>query len=542
MRHVIKSSLAFSSNHSVTVGPPSSPNSAPSNSANSPDASAPPATDDANAAAHSLRELLPDASFPSQSDVRFTDVNESVDSISPGELVIFRSGGHDPAAVAATAMACGAAGILTDQLLPCALPQCVVSDIDYAAAIVHSAVLERPDRRLLTVGIIGAAGKTTTALQIANLLRESNIRTAYQTDLGDSDGIVQSTPRKNSPAGADLVCWLGEACDSQCQSAIIEISDAEMRRGHYDAVQFDVLIVTGGATRSDDFGPSAVSCALERIMPTGVVLTPADDTCSLRAVRDSGVRYLTYGVRKSADVTAKIIEQAGGMTTLMVSYDDLTTVMETPICGPAMAQNHVAAALFGILIDKPLPEVVETLGRLRAIPGRGQQLDEFGHAPVTIDAAGSPDRAGEALRAARSTRTGGRQWCVITIDDETSPTDLARYGELAERFADQVVVTCRRELKPNFLRTSHYILDGVKNCASMRLVADHETAVRWAVAEATDADQILLIGGISGSSAFAQRSTIKDIESWVTSERAAADERNGRTERNARGKSFGVVS
>jgi UDP-N-acetylmuramoyl-L-alanyl-D-glutamate--2,6-diaminopimelate ligase len=61
-------------------------------------------------------------------------------------------------------------------------------------------------------------------------------------------------------------------------------------------------------------------------------------------------------------------------------------------------------------------------------------------------------------------------------------------------------------------------MDGVQKCAAMRLVADRERALRWAIAEAQPQDTILMIGG-SGASAHQQRSEIREITRWVASER-----------------------
>ncbi len=473
----------------------------------------------------SLRRLLASARFFAGDDVQFTTVAASSTTAKAGELIAYRIGQDCPTQLVADAVARGAAGILSEQVLPCPLPQCIVGDIERALADITARQLAHPDRRLLTIGIIGSAGKTTTALLIASLFRGNGIRTAYQTDLGDSDGIVQSTSTQSVPSNSDLVQWLGEACDSGCKAAIVELSDEDARHGQYDAIQFDLLVVTGATTCSVDYGQSGLQCVLERLTTTGVVVTPADDAKAIRVVRDSGARIVTYGIRQSADVTAKIIEQSAGMTTLIVSHAETTAVMESSLCGAAMAANHAAATVVGLLIGKPLHEIVETLGQLQVVPGRGQCLSQFGHASLILDAGGSPERAAASLRTYRSMKSGGRLWCVMAIDCGDMPERLARYGNLIERFADRCIVTANRNSKASFLAASHCVLDGVEKCAAIRIVSDHERAVRWAVSEAAPNDTILIIGVLVGQSAYEQRTEIQQIEKWVESERQLNDER-----------------
>lgn len=472
----------------------------------------------------SLREILPASRFFSGHDVVFGSIADSADTAEQGELVVYRIGQDCPSKLIADAMARGAAGILTEQLLPCPLPQCIVGDIEHAMASITAESLDHPDRSMLTIGVVGAAGKTTTALLVSSLLRASGIRTAYQTDLGESDGIVQLTSPASLPVNAPLVEWLSEARDSQCQAAIVEISEDEARHGHYDAIEFDMVLVTGSAACSGDYGPSGIQCVLERLTKNGIIVAPVDDEKAMRVARDGGAKFVTYGIRKSADLTAKMIDQSGGMTTLLVTHQDTTAVMETSLCGAGMAANHAAAIMVGLLVGQPLHEVVEKLSQLRCVPGRGQRLESFGQAAVVLDAGGSPDRVATTLRTYRSMKSAGRLWCVLAIDGNDPPEVLARYGNLIERFADNAIVTAQTEAKSSFLKASHGILDGVEKCAAFRLVADRRRAIEWAISEAGPNDTILCISGEKNQTAHAQRSDIERIGGWVDSARESKDE------------------
>lgn len=462
-----------------------------------------------------LRELLPNARFFSGDDVTFHSIAESAESATEGQLVVYRIGVDCPSRLVADAMARGAAGILTEQLLPCPLPQCIVGDLELAMAELAAHDLGRPDRQLLTIGVIGSAGKTTTSLLISSLLRSSAIRTAYCTDLGESDGVIQTTSQESLHSGRRLIEWLGDANDCQCRAAVVELTEEQARNGHYDAIEFDMIVVAGSSSGSDDFGPSFLQCALERLSRDGVVVAPADDAAATRAVLDAGARVVTYGVRKSADVTARIIDQSGGMTTLLVTHQDTTAVMETALCGPAMAANHAAAAMVGLLIAEPLHAVVEKLGQLRNIPGRGHQLSSFEQANVVIDAGGSPERAAAAMRTYRSMKGPGRLWCVVAIDAESSPETLARYGTHMERFGNHSIVTANSESRSKFLAASHHVLDGVEQCAAFRLVASRKRAIEWAIREADPKDTVLVITGEHHRSAHEQRSDLAQILNWV---------------------------
>jgi UDP-N-acetylmuramoyl-L-alanyl-D-glutamate--2,6-diaminopimelate ligase len=467
----------------------------------------------------SLRALLSDARFFASDDIEFDSIAESSNKASAGELVVYRIGQDNPSRVIADALARGASGILTEQLLPCPLPQCIVGDMEVSLAEIAASQAGHPDRQLLTIGVIGSAGKTTTSLLISSLLRSASIRTAYQTDLGESDGLVHSTSDSSLPTNRELVHWLSEAKDSKCKAAVIEISETEARHGNYDSIQFDILVICGTATGHDDFGPSGLQCSLERLADNGVVIASADEPSVTRELQNHDVRTLTYGIQKNADVTAQIFEQSGGVTTLLLTHQDATTAMETCLCGPAMASNHAAAAVVGLLLAEPIQRIAESLSQLRTIPGRGQRLSEYGKATVVIDAGGTPSRAVAAMRPCRDMKAGGKLWCVLALQATADPDTLSRYGTQLERFADQAIITATDQSRSGFLAASHQVLDGVKKCASFRLVANRQRAIEWAVTEAAPEDTILIITGERGLTAHEQRSDLARITACVENAR-----------------------
>ncbi len=474
----------------------------------------------------SLAALVPNARFFAGDDICFREIADDVNTAQQGELVVYSVGDDEPTAFIASALARGAVGILTEQILPCPLPQCVVGDVDLALAALNAKRLDRPDRRLLTIGVFGSAGKTTTSLMVSQLLRNMGLRTSYQTDLGDCDGVMQSTATESVPAGGALVQWLGDCCEAGAKTAVIELSEQDAKHGRYDAIEFDLLVITGTPQDDDDFGPSGLQCVLDRMTQSGVVVVSADSPAVLRTVRNHGANAFTYGVRNAADVSAKLIEQESGMSTLLMTHEAVTTVMESPLCGAAMASNHAAAAAIGVLLNQPLHEVVEHLGKLREIPGRMQVLSSFQCADVIIDSADSPDQIAAALRAARSMKQpGGRLWCVMAVDASDAPVHLALAGGHLERFSDKPIVTCGSESKEQFLAASHAVLDGVKDCALLRLVADDRRAIQWAINEASVRDTILWIGGIRQTGAKQERQRIQELSDLITASQNAMAEK-----------------
>ena len=467
-----------------------------------------------------LASALPMATFYGCEDLPIAEVAVSAQQCQPGQLVTYRVGTDDPHQVVSDAVARGALGILTEQYLPSPLPQCVIGSVDFALAKIASARHGQPDRKLLTVGVLGAQGKTTTCLLAATLTRALGIRTAYQCDLGFSDGVVSDSPDQAVPVGAPLIEWIAESSDCCSRVAIVEIDEKAARYGHYDAMYFDVLIVTSRRDASDDFGPCGLACMLDRLTDSGIVIAPHGDTKTINMLTQASRLFVTYGTNAECEFGAMMIDQSGGMSTLMLTAEETSAMMETPLCGVAMAENIAAASALGGLLGHSPHEIAKHLATLRNIPGRGQRLVEFGQATVVIESGGSAQRVASALKAAKAAGIGGRVWSVLALGESESSAELARYGRTIERHAHHCVITTRPNQSASFLKRSHQLLDGVKECAAMRLVGNQEKAIRWAIESAGPRDTIVVILSNSDQTPAKARTEINQMQEVVAQSRA----------------------
>ncbi len=471
----------------------------------------------------SAKQYLPEATFFQCDDIQVSELMFDPGVDGQGGMWMYRTGDCDPVEFSAHALACGASSILSDQLLPCPLPQAIVSDVDEAACRLLTQIYQTPNQRLLTIGVVGNAGKTTTALLVASVLRSMGLRTAYETDLGYCDGLVQSVAPEPNAKGAKLMQRMADACDADCSAIVIEWSD-ELAATH-SGIQWDLLVVTGNGRMADAhsdqhrFGPDAMDEALDHLAGDGVVLVSADEPKLVRRVDDRGCKRLTYGVRRSADISAKIVEHQLGEMTLMVSCGVESVAMDTKLCGEAMALNQLAAISVAMLLEAPLVQAVQLASHAPSIPGRMQAMHSGNGTPIVVDAAGDHQRLAATLRALRQQRLpGGKLWCILTLDADSmqsSEMDRMHCGRVMERLADHIVLTSTPEAKTSFLNSAHQVIDGFKRVAAARLVANQTQAIRWAMAHARPQDLILVVGGLDGATAKDRRLAIQRLQNEI---------------------------
>ncbi|WP_164104656.1 glutamate ligase domain-containing protein [Candidatus Laterigemmans baculatus] len=473
----------------------------------------------------SLRQTFPRSQFFGGDDVWVSRVVTDSVACQPGDVLAILGDSIDPLQAACDALARGAAGILTEQLLPIPLPQCIVNDVGRAAAKLCDVLHESPTESLLMVGVVGADGKTSTALLTAAMLRGAGYRTAYETDLGDCDGVIQSVPPRRADTVTSVSEFLASARDSGSAAAVIELSAEMLHSPVVDALQFDVIVLTGGKpSRQCEMGlADAMDLALERLREGGVAIVNGDSPAAMAAADRAGVPTLVHALRRDADVSAKIFEQQPGMTTLMVTAGDVTAVLETPLTGAAMAANQLAAITLGLLLELPLHQAIESISGVKSLPGRMQRLPGYGETAVVLDAAGSAARLGNALRSLRRERCGGKLWIVATVAERQSECETAACGRTAERYADHVVLTSGAAGKANFLRRAHCWLDGVENVAGPRLMADRQAAIEWVLDHAAANDTVLIAGGWPSDSPELERGAIEADAHIVAAHRDRQD-------------------
>ncbi|MEM9364652.1 MAG: hypothetical protein AAGD07_01575 [Planctomycetota bacterium] len=496
----------------------------------------------------SLRASLSHGRFFRCDDIRFTNVTDLSRKIQPGELVIYRIGEDDPINVIADALARGAAGVLTEQLLPAPIPQCIVPCVDHAAATLSACAAADSETDLIIVGVMGPSGKSCVMASTKAVLEKIPCQVSDHPHASEPVITKPEAARTDADttSSIDAAEWLRKIQADERSGAsvsLVELNDDELRSGSYDRLSLDILVVASPESRESDFGPSPLQAALERLSGEGVVICDAGDTETRERCKEAGVVTCTYSsTQKTADVHVQTLVQEHGLVTGWVQFEKSSAAFETDF-GHGLAMNAIAAAsAVGVVTQTPLASVAEAFSGLvtpehafRRVPS--ESWDVPAKLPRTFcDRAGTPSRVQHVLQQARRIRmhqalpcipiqegltakpgknggaSPGKLWCVLAVQATDDAETLARYGHLLETLPDEVVLTCNPNDKVQFLRLGHGVLDGVQDCAALRLVADRSRAVAWAIAEAKPEDTVMILGDLGDSASPGRQ---ESLEAWL---------------------------
>lgn len=443
----------------------------------------------------SLRELFPSSRVFGARDVVARNCCSDSRKCGPGDVFVAVLGAtHDGHDFVADAVARGAVAVIAERYLPTEVPVCVVPDTREALGQLCQALAGDPTHDLITVGVAGDWGKTCVSLLIGSMLEAAERSVSVQAPLvppeDGSDPLVRS---------GELAQWLHRSAVRGSTHAIMEINSRSLAARRLAGIELDLAVLTNlGRAHLDWHGTvrnyrEAQRRILEYVKPHGVLVVNADDRGWSQAVQQVDAPRLTYGLKNSADVTARLLERELAEQTFLLMAGDEAVPVRTRIPGDAHLSNCLAAATAGLLMGLDLPQIARGLERLDKIPGRMERLECGQPFGVFVDKASTPETLAGTLNALRRV-TPGRLFCVFGAEGDRYAQDRPLLGRTIERVATQAVLTSNNPREEPPLRIIHDLLDGFSKTSRARVIPDREKAIRWALEQAQPGDTVLIAG------------------------------------------------
>jgi UDP-N-acetylmuramoyl-L-alanyl-D-glutamate--2,6-diaminopimelate ligase len=374
----------------------------------------------------------------------------------PGDLFVALPGARAHGAqFAADAVGRGAVAVLTDARgaeLAAGLdvPLVIADDPRAILGQVAAWVLGNPADELMTFGVTGTNGKTTTTYQLDHLLRalgwKGGLIGTVETRSGDR--VIPSV--LTTPEAADLQALLAAMREDEVRTLAMEVSSHALAQHRVDGVVFGVAGFTNltqdhldfhgdfetyFATKADLFTPARAR--------RGVVTI--DDAWGERMAQAAQipVATLTTLPGKDADWTVTDVAPSGtGSAFTLTHRDGRTLRTSTSLPGGYNVANAALAVTMVLEGGSDVRDVTEALaaadGLSATVPGR---MEVLATAPrVVVDFAHNTEALELALAALRPT-TPGRLAVVFGATGDRDPGKRPFMGAAAVRGADVVYVT-----------------------------------------------------------------------------------------------------
>ncbi|MCA9835098.1 MAG: UDP-N-acetylmuramoyl-L-alanyl-D-glutamate--2,6-diaminopimelate ligase [Thermomicrobiales bacterium] len=459
--------------------------------------------------AASLAELtatLPHARL--YDDAIITGITYDSRDVQPGDLfAALRGSDFDGHAYIPQAIANGAAAILVEQI-PDGIdhPAIVVDNTRRDLAPISSVFYGNPSRELITIGLTGTDGKTTTTALTRFVLAESGIPTGSIGTLGIDigDGTQISLGHQTTPESHLVQGYLRQMVEAGTRAVVIEATSHGLAMHRLDGTEFTIAGVTNITLEHLEYHGTveayraAKGILIQRVaVNAGHVVLNADDegAMSLESLA-TGASLHTYAMSGAvAEMMAENITADHRGSRFEIVRGGERLVANLPLIGEFNIANALCTIAICEAAGVPIQQSIEILGRAPGIIGRLERIDcgqDFG---VVVDYAHTPASLEKILTLLRGLVGGGRLLVVSGSAGERDVTKRPLQGEVMNRLAEVVIITSEDPRNEDPLAIIEEIANGaIPAAADVYQIVDRREAIALAFSLARTGDVVLLAG------------------------------------------------
>ncbi|MGH6610760.1 MAG: UDP-N-acetylmuramoyl-L-alanyl-D-glutamate--2,6-diaminopimelate ligase, partial [Burkholderiaceae bacterium] len=338
-------------------------------------------------------------------------------------------------------------------------PVLAVDDLRSMLGPLAAEFYRHPSEHLLSIGVTGTNGKTSSTQWIGELLTREGRRCAVIGTIGvgfAGESLAESV--LTTPDAVSLQREVRALLDAGAQALAMEVSSIGLEQGRLAGMKFDVALFTN-LTRDhlDYHGTMERYEAAKSLLFDWPTLSHAvinlDDAAGRRLIsrlNARGVEVIGYSARASVDdldvahrFTATDIRTSAAGVVFRATLDDESISIEVPLVGQFNVENLLGVLGVMYACGIKFERAASALQQIRAPLGRMQQVAEPDAPLAVVDYAHTPDALEKALAALRplAKARGGKLWIVFGAGGDRDPGKRAPMGAAAAQGADVVLVT-----------------------------------------------------------------------------------------------------
>ena len=384
-----------------------------------------------------------------------------------------------------------------------------------------SAFFGVPSERLSVIAITGTNGKTSTAWWTAQALSALGRCCGMVGTLGvgtvpgpggNADPAALVSTGLTTPDPVTLQRAFKRFADDGFAACAIEASSIGLVEERLSGTHIDVAVLTNFTQDHLDFHGSMdaywqAKAGLFDWPGLRAAVLNVDDARGLQLqgkLAGTPIDLWTYSADPSptARLCARDIRYVDdGLAFELVEAGAHSVALRSGLIGDYNVSNLLAVVATLRALGVTLAHAARACALLTSVPGRMQRVlaaePGAGLQPeVLVDYAHTPDALDKALRALQplAAARGGALWCVFGCGGNRDAGKRPLMGAIAQRHAQQVVVTSDnpRDEDPGAIITA--VLAGITETATTRVIEDRRAAIAHAVNQAQLNDVVLIAG------------------------------------------------
>lgn len=333
-----------------------------------------------------------------------------------------------------------------------------------------------PSRNILTIGVTGTKGKTTTCHFLASILEEAGYTVGMITTVGFKigDEYTANESNKSSLNPYQLQELLSKMKATHCNVLIIEVTSHGIDQYRDYGIPFKYVGLTNITHDHLDYHPTWADYQATKLKLfthkgiEGTVVNGEDASAELFLEKTTAPRRWVYSTDPDAPFFQKATDQlfaqkistyAGGSSFNLVS-DNESLRVNLQIPGRFTIENALCATALCLNLNLKIGTIVAGLEKLKSVPGRLEKIETRKGFTVMIDYAHTPDSL-ERLYSTLKADVRGKMIAVLGSCGDRDRTKRPIMGSLAARFCDLVFVTDEEPYTEDPLQIIEEISKGV---------------------------------------------------------------------------------
>ena len=372
-----------------------------------------------------------------------------------------------------------------------------------------------PLNNIQLTGITGTNGKTSCCQLVAQLQDALAKQTAMIGTLGAGRIGALVDFNNTTPGPTKLQQLLASFSAENIGHVVMEVSSHALSQHRVDSVMVDIAVFTNLSRDHLDFHGDMESYAsakqqlftgneqqiwvlnaddaltstwLTQLPKTNrrVLFSCSDDSTCQSLVEQSLAQMSDYLIAKNIRCHNK-----GVTFELLSSWGNIE--INSSLLGHFNVSNLLAAMSVLLVQDIDLKSIAKYTNQLSPVAGRMEVFSDESHASAIIDYAHTPDGLEQALKAVKQHCTGNI-WLVFGCGGDRDTGKRPIMGNIAEQFADHIVVTNDNPRTESPESIVDDILAGFNSTEKVNVILDRETAVLHALQHAKQNDMVLCAG------------------------------------------------
>lgn len=376
----------------------------------------------------------------------------------------------------------------------------MVDDTRKALAYVSAARFNHPAKELITIGITGTKGKTTTANMIRAVLEAGGKKTGVIGTLGVQIGDKLIKTNNTTPESYDIQKYLRQMADEGCECVVAEASSLGLKWHRTDGFIFDYGVFTNFS--HDHIGGDEHENLEEYLYCKSLLFKQcrygfvnADDNAVEGIIKGHTCTIETYAVNTKADLMAeaeKLISESGYIGVEFALKGNINMDIKVGIPGKFTVYNSLAAiSVCRKIVDdnaviKGLHDI-KVKGRVEIVPVKGDYtlLIDYAHNAVSMENILTTLREYNPKRLITLFGAGGNR------------PKIRRYemGEMSGKLSDLSVITEDNSRFENVMDIIEDIKVGMaKTNGKYVVIPNRKEAIKYCIVNAQKGDIIVLAG------------------------------------------------